>query len=116
MPFNSVLLVEYVDGENWLLTAPLVYTDTKMNKAVEVPAGFITDFASVPRGMWNLYPKVGLYAPAAVVHDFMYRYGIYTRKIADDMFLHGMEDLKVSWLVRHTMHKAVRLFGRGNYK
>lgn len=116
MAFEVELLVEFVDGENWMLTAPLIYTDSKLNKAVEVPAGFVTDFASVPRPFWMVFPKSGPWAPAAVVHDFMYRFAIYDKKTADAMFLHGMEELGVNWLQRHLMHKAVKLFGNGSYK
>lgn len=115
MPFLTELKVEYVDGTNWLLVAPLVYEDPKQGLGVEVPEGFLTDFASVPRGFWNLFPRVGTWAPAATVHDFCYRHKLFDKATADRLFLHGMEELGVNWVSRRLMYRAVRLFGRGAY-
>lgn len=36
---------------------------------VSVPAGYLTDGASVPRLFWNMIPPWGAYGQAAVVHD-----------------------------------------------
>jgi len=41
---------------------------------VTVPAGFVTDLASVPRLLWAIVPRDGLYNGAAVVHDFLYQH------------------------------------------
>lgn len=116
MPFRTDLEVEFVDGENWVLTQPLDYMDDKLKKGVVVPAGFITDFASIPRGLWNLFPRTGPWGPAAVVHDFMYRYAIFDKATADLIFLHAMEDLKIGWFTRRLIYRAVRIFGGGAYK
>ena len=37
-----------------------------------IPAGFVTDFASVPRLLWPLIPSMGAYWYAALVHDWLY--------------------------------------------
>lgn len=42
----------------------------------QVPEGFETDAASVPRPLWALFPPVGRYFVAAVVHDFMLEQGM----------------------------------------
>jgi len=39
---------------------------------ITVPAGFDTDYASIPRIFWPIYPPDGEYAPAAILHDFLY--------------------------------------------
>jgi Protein of unknown function (DUF1353) len=36
------------DGTNWLLLKDFPYKD-EMEKTINVPAGFVTDFASIPR-------------------------------------------------------------------
>ena len=41
---------------------------------VTVPAGFVTDLASVPRLLWAIVPRDGLHNGAAVVHDFLYQH------------------------------------------
>ena len=54
---------------------------------ITAPAGFETDFASVPRLFWRIVPPWGRYSPAAVVHDFLYHTGLVTRAEADRIFL-----------------------------
>jgi len=36
-----------------------------------VPAGYRTDFASIPRVVWSLLPPVGRSGKAAVIHDWL---------------------------------------------
>lgn len=77
------------------------------------PLGFRTDLASVPRVFHWLFPPDGDYAPAAVIHDWLYieRPGDLTRKEADDAMLLVMADLGVCFGKRWLIHKAVRLGG-----
>ena len=60
---------------------------------VRVPIGFVTDFASVPRLFWSLLRPDGLYAYAAVVHDYLYWEQPIAKEKADNIFqaLHGIE-------------------------
>jgi hypothetical protein len=81
-----------------------------------VPAGFVTDLASIPRVLWSLLPPHGRYAKAAIIHDWLYATGIGGREYADDVFLEAMEVLGVSPWKRKTMYWAVRAFGASRYK
>lgn len=84
---------------------------------IQVPAGFETDFASVPQLFWNILPPCGSYGKAAVVHDFLYRTeGVATRGQADAVLLEAMTFLKVGWLTRQIIYWGVRLGGRRSYK
>jgi hypothetical protein len=78
---------------------------------VLIPAGFETDFASVPRFFWRIVPPWGKYSPAAVVHDFLYATGVVSRRRADKIFLRAMCQLDVAWWRRQLMYRAVRAFG-----
>jgi hypothetical protein len=81
-----------------------------------VPQNFIFDFASVPRGFWNIVPPYDpKYAAPALVHDWLYATEMYPRKIADDIFLDAMEVRGVSWWKRQAMYMAVRAFGGSAY-
>ncbi|EAO7521451.1 DUF1353 domain-containing protein, partial [Salmonella enterica] len=82
---------------------------------IEVPAGFVTDLASVPRIFWTILPPDGKYAKAAIIHDWMYDNALRTKKEADKIFLDGMTVLGVPKWKRIVMYLAVRIFGRGNY-
>lgn len=86
---------------------------------ITVERGFDTDYASVPRLFWAVYPPDGAYTDAAVVHDFLYWYqrvpgtditGI-ERHQADAVFLEAMTALGIPWLRRHILHRAVRAGG-----
>lgn len=58
------------NGRSLTLTAPFQYRDTEQD--ITVPIGFVTDFNSVPRGLWNFFPPWE-YPEAGVVHDYLYR-------------------------------------------
>lgn len=112
--FTKPLLVSPLgDGRRWELRDDLSY-DVGYEGSPEriaVPAGFITDFASIPRLFWPVIGHpMGRYAQAAVIHDWMYA-DDYDRSYADSVFLEAMGVLGVGWVRRHIMWLAVRLFG-----
>lgn len=75
-----------------------------------VPAGYVTDFASVPRVFWAIAPPLGPYAKAAVVHDWYCEHPeILGRAKTDKMFYDGMRILNVSPRLAFSMWAAVRL-------
>lgn len=75
-----------------------------------VPSGFVSDGASTPRCLWWLFPKFGDYITAAIVHDYCYRYGLYSRRVADGIFREVAERTSSSLKAR-LMYWAVRAFG-----
>ena len=83
---------------------------------IAVPAGTVTDLASVPRPLWVIFPPHGKWAKAAIIHDYLYANGIGTKEFADKVFLEAMEILGVPKTKRTLMYWAVRLFGRGSYQ
>ena len=84
---------------------------------VTIPAGSTTDFASIPRFLWPIFPPDGRrYMRAAIVHDYLYRTGKVPRALADQMFLLLMTQDRVPWWKRNLMYWAVRIFGKGAYR
>lgn len=148
--------VEYHDARNWELTEDFrvnvayqddvtKYVDSEGDQkkgvyrlgtrpvVIDVPKGFVTDLASVPRVIWNLFPPFGKYTEAAIVHDALYRgqakfydcvvaspapfvVEAYTRKDSDEIFLAAMEALGVSAVTRYILYAAVRTFGGSSFK
>lgn len=43
------------------------------NNYVDVPTGFITDGATIPRWLWWLLPPLGEYSQATTLHDYLCR-------------------------------------------
>lgn len=88
---------------------------------VFVKKGTITDGASIPKWAWSIIGgPLGKYAPAAVVHDELYKKGYYyigtlktviTRGRADWVFIDAMKVLVIFWLKARTMWFAVRVGG-----
>jgi len=80
-----------------------------------VPAGFVSDGATVPRVFWSLLPPVHEYFPSAVLHDWLLYTG-YPRKEADQIFRNTMIWIGVNpWRAR-IMYAAVRLFAKFSNK
>lgn len=131
--FTTPLELEYIDGRNWKITAEFDYFLVwGLPETICIPAGFVTDFASIPRLLWNLLPPTGSYGKAAVVHDWLYRHcgmvtistplqhdvkGVtYSRAECDEIFREAMEVLGVGWFTRQTIYRAVRMFGGSSYR
>jgi hypothetical protein len=55
-------------GEWFCLLEDLTYIDED-GRSYTAPAGTLTDFASVPRPAWWIFPKNGKHSKAAVIHD-----------------------------------------------
>ncbi len=79
---------------------------------VEVPQGFVTDLASIPRFFWQGLRPEGRYAYAAVVHDYLYWEQSRSREEADQILKIAMEDSKVDPKLIKTIYAAVRGFGQ----
>lgn len=110
--FTTPAIIEMLGHYNWRVYEPFEFY---LSDVISVPAGFVTDLASVPRVFWTLLPPDGKYAKAAIIHDYMYDNALRTKKEADLIFLDGMTVLGVPHWKRAIMYYAVRLFGRGNY-
>lgn len=96
------------------------YLGTKgSNQWVSIPAGYLTDGASVPQIFWSVIPRWGLYGQAAVVHDYLCEYlsitsdGVpkrITRAEADDILLEAMQVLEVPEFTAATIEAAVDFY------
>lgn len=91
------------------------YTD----QWVFIPAGMLTDLASIPRIVWGILPPSGKYGAAAIIHDRLCntlqitqsgKPADITRAKADAVLGEAMEVLKVPWIKRVTISGAVRLY------
>src|ERR1700728_3780525 len=81
-------------------------------KRVDVPTGFVTDLASIPRVFWSLLRPDGEYAYAAIIHDYLYWTQTTTREVADHILKFAMEDFGVSSVSVTAIFDAVRVGGK----
>lgn len=113
--------LQYAGGKRWIVRDGFTYWHNKL-EYVDVPSGFVTDFASVPRLLKALWPSPGgKWDLPAVVHDKAYKDGyvrnIYggkraiTRAEGDQMFRDGMEAQGVRETAEAWFYLGVRLGG-----
>lgn len=89
--FTTPAILEMLYHFLWRVYEPFeFYLSDDNSDVISVPAGFITDLASVPRIFWTLLPPDGKYAKAAIIHDYLYDNALRTKKEADKTFLDGM--------------------------
>jgi len=81
------------------------------DEIIEIPSGFVTDLASIPRQVWLVVSKYDYgVAEASVLHDYMYK-NKKGRFYSDLAMKKIMEDYDVpAWRV-DLVFKALRLFG-----
>lgn len=109
--FTSTLIVSPLpDGKTWVIRSAFGF-NSKPGEHVNVPVGFETDFASVPRILWLFFSPWDVYGNAAVIHDWLYWNQELTREESDNIFLQGMIELEVVLYKRFCLYHAVRLFG-----
>lgn len=101
----------------WVLNADLIYYSASVGMVI-VPAGFMTDLASVPR-VPIIYESWGNRCHReAVLHDYLYRSDALpevSREQADSVFLEAMKARGVSWWIRWPMYWGVSCGGRWSY-
>lgn len=115
--FDSELLLTPSDPSEWILFQPFkatVYVGKEVRHLV-VPAGYITDLASIPK--WTPVTRSFLHGTArraAVLHDYLYETQA-GKEFADDVFMAAMKAEGVGWLARSLMFSAVHVFGHAVY-
>jgi hypothetical protein len=106
-------------GGKWtrvaILGSELIYNSPRFG-LIQIPFGFVSDGASVPKALWNLYPPFGEYLEAAVIHDWFCILGErgtspISSQEAAQLFLEVMEVLEVGKWKRTKMYWAVRIGG-----
>lgn len=91
----------------WILLEDLVWND---GIELVVPAGFLTDLASVPIGFRNVLNINGLSRSPAVLHDFLYRTHLVSRGGADLLFREALKAEGMG-LTRYVYWAGVRVGG-----
>lgn len=89
--FIDPLVVKEID-DSIFQTVNIFRYQSGIAGLITVPAGFYTDFASVPRWMPVMYALLGDTAhEPAVIHDWLYYSAIEPRELADKVLLEAME-------------------------
>ena len=110
--FTTLRVDVLTTGRNFRLTKDFCYSPPGANPII-VPAGSETDFASIPRLLTILIPKLGRHTYPAVVHDYLCRTAPNWRARAssDQVFRQALKAIGVGLLKRWGMWLVVFLTG-----
>ncbi len=111
--FLTPLRVEKLAGDYWQVLAEFVARCG--DQLVTVPAGHVTDFASVPRLPVVYLATGGIGQRAAALHDWLYSQAAQPRAWCDEVLRDALAAEGVSWWRRALMYRAVRLAGAAHY-
>jgi hypothetical protein len=119
MPFvQENINVSSVGPYTWRLNEALCYEGAFMKadgtvQSFTIPKDFRTDFASVPRILWALFPPYGAYTRATILHDWLLderkagRYHASSRDI-DGLFKRTLKEYKTGTIKSNLMWTGVR--------
>jgi hypothetical protein len=103
------------DGRRFRLLSEDFYV-TNAGETIVVPAGYITDFASIPRFLWWLLPPTGRYQYAALIHDRLYDLHNRKRIECDRILAEVMKRSGVPAWQRFAIYWGVRIGGGSHWK
>ena len=107
--FLNTLQVKQLPDERWELTQPLTFYSSF--GFVSIPAGFDTDFCSIPRIPF-VYSWLGnRFQAAGAIHDYIYRYKMFPRWICDAILCEAAEALGATPVEQDVLWAGVRLGG-----
>ncbi len=105
---NTLIVELSDDGRTGTLRFPYLFQAEGVSFVI--PEGFTTDFNTVPRGLWNIFPPWE-YPEAAVVHDFLYRQPEVPLELADRVYRNIMIQNGAPRWKAWAAWSAVRTFG-----
>jgi hypothetical protein len=113
-PVSGALHMSRFKDPMYFLTKPISWKPAPGYESlpqVEVPKGFVTDLASIPRLFWSLLRPDGEYTYPAIIHDYLYWIQPIKREKADLVFRLAMEDFRIDAATAFVIYNAVRLGG-----
>lgn len=111
-----VTVTPFADSRHFMVERDTIFRIAGSDHPIVVPAGFVTDFASIPRAFWSGMSPHGQYSRAAVLHDYLYWSQSCTRAQADKLFLQMMKQSGVSRANQLTIYGAARAAGEGGWQ
>ena len=126
----TVTLDEYADlrtmpGDGRLFKLLRAFDWSAAGRRFRVPAGFVTDLASIPDAVaWFMQNNDPRILRAALPHDWLYQFcgappdsgAIFSRADADMILREGMAVCGAGWFVRWTVWAHARVYGAFSWK
>lgn len=97
-----------LQGHRYQLAQPFRF------KNIQVPSGFVTNGADIPRFLWSVYPpNQSDFMKAVVVHDYLCDKGKYS--LADQLFKEALQEAGAHRFTVFVFYTAVNVYHRVKY-
>ena len=114
----SMPLLAFGDDHDWIVLKPIVYIIGDTNDHIIVPAGFVTDLASIPKEFWGppwYLTPTGQYGRAAIIHDYLYWTQKCTRGQADRLLVIAMKESGVKGFDEFAIYRGLKIGGKSGW-
>ena len=102
------------DNRFWITLEDMEYVIGSTRERISVPKGFVTDFASIPKGLWSIgLSPHGQYSRAALIHDYLYWSQGCTRAQSDRLLVIAMKESNVGGFDEFVVYQGVDRGGEG---
>jgi Protein of unknown function (DUF1353) len=102
------LILQPIPGHRYRVVEPFRYQN------IQVPAGFVTDGANVPRPFWFIWPpNKSDFMKAVVIHDYLCDRENYS--LADQLFKEALQEAGATKVTVWLFHTSVDLRHRIKY-
>lgn len=122
------MIVPYVvgdkwDAEHWILLTTIVLKMAN-GRILAIPAGFVTNFGSIPKALQSFLNKMGHSLLPFVLHDFLYSillnefadFNDYTQEECDDLLFDLGREFGESWCAAVAINTGLDIGGFTCYK
>lgn len=116
---NDKFIYEDGNKEDCFFIFQDIYYTLSNGKKIIIPKGFETDFATIPRLFWRMFPPhLKKYRQGAVVHDYLYMTSdiVTSRAFADAEFRKILIKKGTSKWVAWLFWLVIRIFGNKRWK
>ena len=108
--------IGFLNGTEFILERPYTYVIGSTRTSITIPAGFVTDFASIPLPLRGILQTQAQYSRAALIHDYLYWAQRCSRVQSDNLLLIAMKESNVSPLQRGAVYRGVRAGGSAAWR
>ena len=108
---KTISLSVPLSGDIRTTQSELTYYSEIAKCYILVPIGIKTDLGSIPQAFQNVFPKDGKAMFAYILHDYLYKTGMFSQKICDDILEEAMKSLGVTWWRRKVVRNGLRVGG-----
>ena len=99
------------EGKIRVTLSQLTFKSDIVDNFITVPIGTKTDLGSIPTWLQWLFPKDGLAVLAYVLHDYLYKTGLYDRDTCDAILKEAMGVLGVSSWRKNAVRGGLKVGG-----